>query len=116
MSVGGKSSQFVAISSLASQLHQDVDRIAAATICEPSQFIEITSFASELDELVNRVLVALLCLLPQFHQIGIKHGWTSSASLVSTGRYRCHRRNDEVVNIGWVPLITGSGATQVRSD
>jgi hypothetical protein len=88
MSAGGKSPQLVAISSLASHFHQNVDRIAAATICELSQLIEIASFASQLNKLVNRVLVPLFCLLPQLQRIGITHGRTSSESLVSTERYR----------------------------
>ena len=67
MSVGGKALQLAAISSLASKLHQDVDRIAAATICELSQLVEIAPLASQLDKLVNRVLVPSLCLLPQRH-------------------------------------------------
>ena len=44
--VGGESSQLIAISPLASQLNQDVDRITAAAICEQSQLIKIASLAS----------------------------------------------------------------------
>jgi hypothetical protein len=102
MSVGGKSSQLVPISSFASQLDKDVDRIAAATISELSQLIEIASLASQLDKLVNRVLVPSLCLMPQLQQIGIKHGRTSSASLVSTGRY-LPLPDSEAAIIRWVP-------------
>ena len=77
--------RLVAIFSLASQLHQHVNRITASTICKPSQVIKIASVASQLDELVDGVLVTLLCLLPQLHQIGIEDGRTSNAPLVCSG-------------------------------
>src|SRR5664280_570906 len=68
-----------------------------------SQFISIPSLASQLDQLVNRVLVASLCLLPQFRQIGIGHGQTSCAFLTQDARYPSYRRSSEVITVKWVP-------------